>query len=99
LALTVISVLSGLITALLTFILLILLLALVYLYFKRKVKHHRVLNPEGYKEGSLSWLTNSALVNEPKCRGRGGVAGSQPMSTDVSRSPNILWRSDSIFNL
>jgi hypothetical protein len=25
------------------------------------------------------WLTNSALVYEPKCGGRGGVAGSQPM--------------------
>jgi hypothetical protein len=30
----------------------------------------------------LSWLTNSALVHEPKCGG-GGVAGSQPMSTAV----------------
>jgi hypothetical protein len=38
LALTVIYVISGLSTALLTFILLILVLALVYLYFKRKVK-------------------------------------------------------------
>jgi hypothetical protein len=33
----------------------------------------------------LSWLTNSALVYEPKCGsgGGGGVAGSQPMSTVV----------------
>jgi hypothetical protein len=31
----------------------------------------------------LSWLTNSALVYEPKCGGRGEVAGSQPMSTAV----------------
>ncbi len=33
--------------------------------------------------------------------GRGGVAGSQPMSTAVHRSgsPNKLWRSNSIFNL
>ncbi len=31
----------------------------------------------------LSWLINSALVFEPKCGGRGGVAGSQPMSTAV----------------
>ncbi len=30
-----------------------------------------------------SWLTNSALGYEPKCGGRGGVAGSQPMSTVV----------------
>ncbi len=36
----------------------------------------------GYKEMS-SRLTNSALVYEPKCGGRGGVAGSQPMSTAV----------------
>ncbi len=28
-----------------------------------------------------------------------GVVGSQPMSTAVSRSPNKLWRSKSIFNL
>jgi hypothetical protein len=33
----------------------------------------------------LSWLTNSALVYEPKCggMGRGGVAGSQPMRYTV----------------
>jgi hypothetical protein len=40
-------------------------------------------------------LTNSALVCEHKCGGRGGVAGSQPMSTAVHRSPNKLWRSNS----
>ncbi len=32
-------------------------------------------------------------------RGGGGVAGSQPMSTAVHRSPNKLWRYNSIFNL
>jgi hypothetical protein len=32
-------------------------------------------------------------------RGEGGVAGSQPMSTAVHRSPNKLWRSNSIFDL
>jgi hypothetical protein len=47
---------------------------------------------------SLSWLTNTALVYEPKCGG-GGVAESQPLSTAVHRSPNKLWRSNSIFNL
>jgi hypothetical protein len=31
-------------------------------------------------------------------RGEGGVAGSQPMSTAVHRSPNKLWRSNSILN-
>jgi hypothetical protein len=33
------------------------------------------------KRCRLSWLTNSALVHEPNCGGRGGVAGSQPKST------------------
>jgi hypothetical protein len=47
----------------------------------------------------LSWLTNSALVYEPKCGGRGRVAGTQPMSTALHRSPNKLWISNSIFNL
>jgi hypothetical protein len=42
------------------------------------------------KRYRLSWLTYSALVYEPKCRGRGGVAGSQPMSAGVHRSPNIF---------
>ncbi len=32
-------------------------------------------------------------------RGEGGIAGSQPMSTAVHRSPNKLWRSNSIINL
>ncbi len=31
--------------------------------------------------------------------GGGGVAGSQPMSTAVHRSPNKLWRSNSFFSL
>jgi hypothetical protein len=31
--------------------------------------------------------------------GEGGVAESQPMGTAVHRSPNKLWRSNSIFNL
>jgi hypothetical protein len=38
----------------------------------------------------------SVLVYEPKCGGRGGVAGSQPMSTAVHRSPNKLFRSNCI---
>jgi hypothetical protein len=37
-------------------------------------------------------------VYDPKYGG-GGVAGSQPMSTAVHRSPKQLWRSNSIFNL
>jgi hypothetical protein len=39
------------------------------------------------KRCRLSWLTNSALVYEPKC-GRGeGVAESQPISTAVHMEP------------
>ncbi len=60
-------------------------------------------SPQGVtKRCHLSRLTsgNSALVYEPKCGGRGeGVAGSQPMSAAVHRSPNKLWRSNSILNL
>jgi hypothetical protein len=41
--------------------------------------------PGGHKEMSSIWLTNSALVHEPKCGGR--VAGSQPMSTAVHMLP------------
>jgi hypothetical protein len=48
------------------------------------------------KRCRLSWLT---LVFEPKCGGRGRIAGSQPISTAVHKSPNKLWRSNSIFNL
>ncbi len=51
------------------------------------------------KRCRLSCLTYSALVNEPKCGGRGGVAGSQPMSTGVHRSQKKHWRSNSVFNL
>jgi hypothetical protein len=36
----------------------------------------------GFKQMRLSWLTNSALVYEPRW-GEGRVAGSQPMSTAV----------------
>jgi hypothetical protein len=59
----------------------------------------RVTTPftqEVTKRCRLSWLTNSALVYEPKCGDRGGVTGSQSMSTAVHRSPNKLWRSNSI---
>jgi hypothetical protein len=39
------------------------------------------------KRCPLSWLTNSAPVYEPKCGGRGGVAGCQPMNTAVHMEP------------
>ncbi len=44
------------------------------------------------KRCRLSWLTNSAVVYEPKCGGSGGVTGSQPMSIGVHMSPNKLER-------
>ncbi len=47
--------------------------------------------PGGYKRCRLSWLTKSG--------GREGIAGPQPMRTAVHKSPNKLWRSNSIFNL
>jgi hypothetical protein len=50
------------------------------------------------KRCRLSWLTNSALAYEPKCRVREELQA-QPMSTVVYRSPNKLWRYNSIFNL
>ncbi len=40
--------------------------------------------PQGVtKRCRLSLLTNGALIYVSKCRGRGSVAGSQPMSTAV----------------
>ncbi len=48
-----------------------------------------------------SWLTNSALVYEPKCGARGGVVlrGLSQWVQLCTWSPNKLWRSNSIFNL
>ncbi len=45
----------------------------------------------------LCWPIAPSYMS-PSARG-GGVAGSQPISTAVHRSPNKLWRSNSIFNL
>ncbi len=50
-----------------------------------------VLVARGYKEMS-SMSPNAG-------GGCGDFAGSQPMSTAVHRSPNKLWRSNSMFNL
>ncbi len=44
------------------------------------------------------WLTNSDLVYEPKCGG-GGLRGLSQWVQRCTRSPNKLWRSNSIFNL
>jgi hypothetical protein len=44
---------------------------------------------QGFTKGCrLHWLTNSALVYEPKCGGwGGGGAGSRPMDTAVHMEP------------
>ncbi len=62
--------------------------------------------PVLYRQGEtrrcrLSWLTNSALVYEPKYRGRGerGEGELWGLSQWVHYSPNKLWRCNSIFNL
>ncbi len=45
----------------------------------------------------LSWLTNSALVYEPKCGGGGcGVSANEYSCT---QEPRETWRSNSIFHL
>ncbi len=49
--------------------------------------HANVLYQGVTKKCRPSWLTNSALVYEPKCMERGGVAGSQPMRTAVYMEP------------
>ena len=44
----------------------------------------------GYKEMSFILADNNAIVYEfyePKCGGRGRVAGSQPMSSAVQKGP------------
>ncbi len=48
------------------------------------------------KRCRLSWLTNSALVYEPKCGGKGGGVAGSPL---CKWNKNKLWRSTSIFNL
>ncbi len=47
------------------------------------------------KRRCLSWLTNSALVYEPKCGGRCGGRLSQWVQL-YTWSPNKLWRSNCI---
>ncbi len=47
----------------------------------------------------LSWLTNSALVCEPKCRGRVELRGLSQWVHLYTWSPIKLWRSNSIFKL
>ncbi len=47
----------------------------------------------------VSWLTNSALVYEPKCGGGGSCGASANEYSCVHRSTNKLRRSNSIFNL
>jgi hypothetical protein len=49
----------------------------------------------GRERCRLSWLTNSALVYEPKCGEGGELRGLKA----VHGSPNKLRRSHSVFNL
>ncbi len=49
------------------------------------------------KRCRLSWLINIAIIYEPKFGERGGVEGSQPVSTAVHRRPNKLWWSNSMW--
>ncbi len=53
----------------------------------QKAWPHHGLKQVVTKRCRLSWLTNGALVYEPKCGGMGGVAGHQLLSTAVHRSP------------
>jgi hypothetical protein len=59
------------------------------------------IEPGGHKEMSSILATNSGLVYEPKCGGRGGGVGCEVSANEYNRawSPNKLWRSNSIFNL
>ncbi len=50
------------------------------------------------KRCHLSWLTNSALICEPKCGG-GGSRGLSHWVQLCTWSPKKLWRSNSIFSL
>jgi hypothetical protein len=64
--------------------------------YKRILTHlEEAINSRSHKEIRISWLTNSALVYEPKCGG-GGVSAN---GTVVHMEPNKLWRANSIFNL
>ncbi len=57
----------------------------------------KVLEKQDVTKRCLSWLTNSVIVTELKCRGGGGVAFQWVKL--CTWSPNNLWRSNSIFNL
>ncbi len=46
----------------------------------------------------IGWPISPSYMS-PNAGGGGELRGSQPVSTAVYRSPNIHWRSDSIFNL
>jgi hypothetical protein len=61
----------------------------------------QLCRPRGYKEMSiLADQVRPRLRAQMLERGElRGLSGSQPMSTAVHRSPNKLWRSNSIFNL
>jgi hypothetical protein len=68
-------------------------------YMSEVDQHYNFVDFDVTKRCRLSWLTNGALVYEPKCGERGELRVSANVSTAEYRSPNKCWRSNSIFNL
>jgi hypothetical protein len=57
------------------------------------IRHHQGVT----RRCRLSWLTNSALIYEPKCGGRGGELRGLSQWVQLCKwSPNKLWRPNSI---
>ncbi len=68
-----------------------------------KTKNNYILDHLSWSGGHkeicrLSWLTNSALVYEPKCGGGGGLRGLSRWEQLCTSSPNKLRRTNFIFN-
>jgi hypothetical protein len=70
-----------------------------YLLYGKTLKKRRRQNLKRNQPGSSEprGLPTAPTYMSPNVGGRGGIARSQPMSTAVHRSPNKLWRSNSIF--
>jgi hypothetical protein len=61
-------------------------LLLPKLAYRKCIKLYDIIK-RATKRCRPSWLTNSALVYEPKCGGRGGLAGSHPVKKTVNMEP------------
>jgi hypothetical protein len=63
--------------------------------------HIVISDQEVTKKCRLSWLTNSVLINEPKCEGWGGggsgFSANKYSYAQCTWSPKKLWRSNSIW--